>query len=82
MVRFNRSMNDVFNVDESGGREVLLFVHFFLCFPCARRWQQSQLFPTSTRATRLTALQAITRLPSAVAIMLRTTPPPDGINQV
>ena len=20
----------------SGGREVLLFVHFFLCFPCAR----------------------------------------------
>jgi hypothetical protein len=31
---------------------------------------------------RLTPLQASTRLPSAVGIMLRTTPPPEGIGQV
>src|SRR5437016_4577770 len=35
-----------------------------------------------TKATRFRPLQAITRLPSGVAIMLRTTPPPDGITQV
>ena len=38
--------------------------------------------PTSTSATRLRALQASTRLPSVVAIMFRTTPPPDGITHV
>ena len=39
--------------------------------------------PTSTKATRFTPLQAITRfLPSTVFIMFRTTPPPDGIGQV
>src|SRR5262245_45597448 len=37
---------------------------------------------TSTSATRLTPLHAITRFPSGVAIMWRTTPPPDGITQV
>src|SRR6266851_6662264 len=39
--------------------------------------------PTSTKATRFTPLQAITRfLPSTVFIMFRTTPPPDGIAHV
>ena len=42
----------------------------------------TQLYLTSTSPMRFTALQANTRLPSAVAIMLRTTPPPDGINHV
>ena len=37
---------------------------------------------TSTDAMRSTPLQARTRLPSRVAIILRTTPPPEGISQV
>src|SRR5262245_32030274 len=35
-----------------------------------------------TRPMRFTPLQASVRLPSRVGIMLRTTPPPDGITQV
>ena len=42
----------------------------------------TQLYLISTSPMRFTALHANTRLPSAVAIMLRTTPPPDGINHV
>jgi hypothetical protein len=37
---------------------------------------------TSTKAMRLTPLQASTRFPSRVAIMLRATPPPEGIGHV
>jgi len=37
---------------------------------------------TRTSATRFRPLQANTRLPSAVAIMLRTIPPPEGIAHV
>jgi hypothetical protein len=37
---------------------------------------------TVTKAMRLTPLQASTRLPSRVAIMLRTMPPPEGIAHV
>ena len=37
---------------------------------------------TSTSATRLTPLSAMAMLPSRVTIMLRTTPPPEGIVQV
>jgi len=36
----------------------------------------------STSATRFRPLQAMTRFPSRVAIMLRTTPPPEGIVHV
>src|SRR4030095_7247642 len=39
-------------------------------------------FLTSTHATRSRPLQAKTRLPSFVGIMLRTTPPPDGMIHV
>ena len=39
-------------------------------------------FWTSTSATLLTPLSAITRSPSFVGIMLRTTPPPEGMVQV
>jgi len=38
--------------------------------------------PISTCATRFTPLSASTSFPSAEAIMLRTTPPPEGITQV
>ena len=37
---------------------------------------------TSTRATRFAPLQASTRFPLRSGIMLRTTPPPDGMIQV
>jgi hypothetical protein len=37
---------------------------------------------TSTSATLFTPLSAMTRSPSLVGIMLRTTPPPEGIVQV
>ena len=36
---------------------------------------------TSTNAMRSTPLQARTRLPSCVAIILRTTPPPEGVHR-
>jgi hypothetical protein len=39
-------------------------------------------FSIVTNATRFTPLQARTRFPSGVAIMFRTTPPPDGMVQV
>src|SRR5207302_9577498 len=39
-------------------------------------------FFTSTSATLLMPVSAIARFPSFIAIMLRTTPPPDGIAQV
>jgi hypothetical protein len=39
-------------------------------------------YRTSTKTMRLMPLQARTSLPSCVAVMLRTTPPPDGIAQV
>lgn len=50
-------------------------------------WRQKPAYglgylPTSTSATRFTPLQASTRLPSCVATMFRTTPPPEGIAQV
>src|ERR1051326_7634247 len=45
--------------------------------------KRTTYFPNSTSATLLRPLQAMTRLlPSVVAIMLRTTPPPEGIGQV
>ena len=37
---------------------------------------------TTASATRFTPLSAIAMLPSRVTIMLRTTPPPEGIAQV
>src|SRR6266850_6562069 len=40
------------------------------------------LLPTSTRPTLFTPLSAIVRLPSGVAFMLRTTPPPPGMVQL
>src|SRR5215469_1405624 len=44
---------------------------------------QSSLSSIVTTATRLTPLSAMTRpLPSLVGIILRTTPPPDGIEKV
>src|SRR5436309_3950942 len=44
-------------------------------------WFTAYLF-TSARATLLIPLSAIARFPSFIAIMFRTTPPPDGISQV
>ena len=39
-------------------------------------------FFTSANATLLIPLSAIARFPSFIAIIFRTTPPPDGIVQV
>lgn len=39
-------------------------------------------FPICTSAILFTPLSVITMLPSRVVIMLRTTPPPEGIAQV
>jgi hypothetical protein len=43
---------------------------------------RSCYFAISTSATMFNPLSAMTRLPSRVAIMLRTTPPPPGITQL
>jgi hypothetical protein len=40
------------------------------------------LLPTRTRPTLFTPLSAMTRLPSGVDFMLRTTPPPPGMIQL
>src|SRR5215471_4717829 len=40
------------------------------------------LLPTRTKPTLFTPLSAMTRLPSGVDFMLRTTPPPPGIIQL
>jgi hypothetical protein len=49
---------------------------------CGNRRKFCFAYFTSTNAMRLTPLQASTRLPWGVAIMCRTTPPPDGMAHV
>ena len=44
--------------------------------------QRVSCYCTSISATLFTPLSAITRLPSFVGIMFRTTPPPEGMVQV
>src|SRR6266702_2193294 len=71
-------------------RGIALDSNFFTASPSApaspgdeiRLYCDLTLLLSWTKATRFRPLQAITRLPSGVAIMLRTTPPPDGITQV
>src|SRR5262249_23588789 len=60
-----------------------LYVPFvFLPFPVSYRDVLGALLPTRTSATLLTPLSAMTRFPSGVAFMLRTTPPPPGMAQL
>src|SRR5262249_53021334 len=50
--------------------------------PLSYRELFGSLLPTRTRPTLFTPLSAMTRLPSRVDFMLRTTPPPPGIVQL
>src|SRR6476660_3353650 len=50
--------------------------------PLSYRELFGSLLPTRTRPTLFTPLSAMTRLPSRVDFMLRTTPPPLGIVQL
>lgn len=60
----------------------LLLLFLLACAGLLARILMRQDYSTTASAMRFTPLSAIAMLPSRVTIMLRTTPPPDGIVQV
>jgi len=60
----------------------LLLLYLLACVGLLARVLTREDYSTTASAMRFTPLSAMAMLPSRVTIMLRTTPPPDGIAQV